>query len=45
MIKKSEYVSKYVFQEWALQKFRPRNFDKGKMNTERKGMRIIPIKI
>ena len=51
MIKKFEYVSKYIFQEWGVifhplyKKFHPQNFDKGKMNIERTGMRIILIKI
>jgi len=30
---------------FTLQKFRPQNFDEGKMNTEKIGTRIILIKI
>ena len=51
MIEKSEYVTKYVFWERGVtihppyKKLRPRNFDKGKMNTRGTRTRIIPIKI
>ena len=51
MLENLEYVSTYVipgtgcYIPSTLQKFRPRNFDKGKMNTKGIGMKVIPIKI
>ena len=50
MIGKLEYVSEYVFGNKGyilstLQKFRPQNFNMGKMNIKKIGTRIIPIKI
>ena len=51
MIEKSEYVSKYIFQERGVTFHPPyKNFVleisiRGKMNTERIRTRIIPIKI
>ena len=47
----SEYLTKYVFWEQGVtfhppyKKLRPRNFDKGKMNTRGAETGTIPIKI
>ena len=47
MIEQSEHISRYIFPEHrsyilpTLKKFRPQNFDKGKMNTEKIWAMII----